>query len=40
MPAAARLLLLLANALPLVHLAVTVANAFWPGLSPGVRVSS
>jgi len=39
MPAGARLLLLLANTLPIVHLAVTVAIAFWPGLSPWWRVA-
>lgn len=39
MPAAGRLLLLLANAMPLVHLAATVAIGLWPGLAPGWRVA-
>jgi hypothetical protein len=39
MSTAQRLLLLLANALPLVHLAGTVTLAFWPGLAPWWRVS-
>lgn len=38
MPAAKRLLLLLANATPLAHVAATVAVGFWPGLAPGWRV--
>ena len=39
MPAPARVLMLLANALPLVHLVSVAAIALWPGLSPWSRAS-